>query len=73
MTNDNKLSIPVSIDSRKLEAMQFVAKMKEAAERCGAGFIGGFITEDGERFVMTNMEDQDDIDRLMPESLQWSG
>jgi len=50
--------------------MQFVAKMKEAAERCGAGFIGGFITEDGERFVMTNMEDQDDINRLMPESLR---
>ena len=73
MTNDNNLSIPVSIDSRKLEAMQFVAKMKEAAERYGAGFIGGFITEDGERFVMTNMEDQDDIDRLMPDSLQWSG
>ena len=73
MTNDNNLSIPDSVDSKKLEAMQFVAKMKEAAERCGAGFIGGFITEDGERFVMTNMEDQDDIDRLMPESLQWSG
>jgi hypothetical protein len=70
MTNDNNLSVPNSIDSRKLEAMQFVAKMKEAAERCGAGFVGGFITEDGERFMMTNMEDQDDIDRLMPESLQ---
>jgi hypothetical protein len=69
MTNNN-LSIPNSVDSRKLEAMQFVAKMKEAAERCGAGFIGGFITEDGERFVMTNMEDQDDINRLMPESLR---
>jgi hypothetical protein len=50
--------------------MQFVAKMKEAAARCGAGFIGDFITDDGERFVMTNMEDQDDIDRLMPESLR---
>jgi len=40
---NNELSIPDSVDSRKLKAMQFVAKMKEAAERCGAGFIGGFI------------------------------
>ena len=69
MTNDNNLSIPDSVDSRKLEAMQFVAKMKEAAERCGAGFIGGFITEDGERFVMTNMDD-DDAMALMPENLK---
>ena len=49
--------------------MQFVAKMKETAERCGAGFIGGFITEDGERFVMTNMDD-DDAMALMPEDLK---
>ena len=70
MTNDNNLSIPDSIDSRKLEAMQFVAKMKEAAERCGAGFIGGFITEDGERFVMTNLESEDDINSLMPDNLK---
>jgi len=69
MTNDNNLSIPDSVDSRKLEAMQFVAKMKEAAERCGAGFIGGFITEDGERFVMTNMDDDDAI-AFMPENLK---
>ena len=70
MTNDNNLSIPDSVDSRKLEAMQFVAKMKEAAERCGAGFIGGFITEDGERFVMTNLESEDDINSLMPDNLK---
>ena len=33
--------------------------------------IAGFnVTEDGEKFMMTNLEDQDDIDRLMPDSLQ---
>lgn len=70
MTQESNLPrIPDTVSSR-LEAMQFVAKMKEAAERCGAGFIGGFITDDGEKFVMTNMEDQDDIDKLMPESLK---
>lgn len=68
MTNQPR--IPDSIDIKRLEAMQFVAKMKEAAERCGAGFIGGFITDDGEKFVMTNMDNQDDIDKLMPESLK---
>ena len=70
MENQNQIRIPDSVDTKRLEAMQFVAKMKEAAERCGAGFIGGFITDDGEKFVMTNLEDQDDIDRLMPDSLQ---
>jgi hypothetical protein len=71
MTQDSNLPrIPDALDSKHLKAMQFVAKMKEVAERCGADFIGGFITKDGVRFVMTNMEDQDDIDKLMPESLK---
>ena len=62
--------IPDSVDSQRLQAMQFVAKMKESAERSGVGFIGGFIAPNGEKFVMTNLDDQDDINRLMPESLQ---
>lgn len=49
--------IPDAIDSKRLEAMRQVAKLKEAADRNGAGFIGGFIDDDGQMFVMTNIED----------------
>mgnify|MGYP006908378274 FL=1 len=71
MTQESNLpNIPNSIDTQRLQAMQFVAKMKESSERCGASFIGGFIAPNGEKFVMTNLDDQDDINRLMPESLQ---
>jgi selenophosphate synthetase-related protein len=54
----------------RLQAMQLVAKMKESAERHGIGFIGGFISPDGQKFVMTNMTDDDDINALMPEDLK---
>ena len=47
-----------SYSMEQLEAMQLVAKMKEAADKCGAGFVGGFISPTGERFMMTN-QDQD--------------
>ena len=70
MTNSNTPRIPDSLDMQRLQAMQLVAKMKESAERHGIGFIGGFIAPNGEKFVMTNMEDQDDINALMPEDLK---
>lgn len=44
----------------QLKAMQLVAKMKEAADRVGAGFVGGFITPTGQRFMMSNV-DSDDV------------
>ena len=44
----------------QLRAMQLVAKMKESADRVGAGFVGGFISPTGERFMMSNV-DADDI------------
>lgn len=44
----------------QLKAMQLVAKMKEAADRCGAGFVGGFISTTGHRFLMSNV-DSDDV------------
>ena len=47
-----------SYSMEQLEAMQLVARMKEAADKCGAGFVGGFISPTGERFMMTN-QDQD--------------
>ena len=40
--------------------MQIVAKMKESADKMGAGFVGGFISPTGERFMMSNV-DVDDI------------
>jgi hypothetical protein len=45
-----------SYSMEQLEAMQLVAKMKEAADNCGAGFVGGFISPTGERFMMTNQD-----------------
>ena len=44
----------------QLRAMQIVAKMKESADKMGAGFVGGFISPTGERFMMSNV-DVDDI------------
>lgn len=55
-TEITDVSIDDSFSADHLKAMQFVAKMKEAADRVGAGFIGGFISPDGKRFMMTNQE-----------------
>jgi len=65
----DSLRIPDSIDARRLEAMQMVAKMKEAADKYGIGFVGGFIDNNGEKFVMTNMDDEN-TDMLLPDSLR---
>jgi len=64
-----KPRIPDAVDLRRLEAMQLVAKMKESADKHGIGFVGGFISPDGEKFVMTNMDDTD-TKALMPEDLK---
>lgn len=63
------ISIEDSLDPQKLSAMRIVAQMKEAADRQGVGFIGGFVAPDGKKFVMTNMEDED-MKMLMPDELQ---
>ena len=65
----DQLRIPDSIDSQRLQAMQLVAKMKESADKHGVQFIGGFVAPSGEKFVMTNM-DEDDQRMLMPEELK---
>ena len=54
LANQDKLSM------EQLKAMQLVAKMKEAADRCGAGFVGGFVSPTGQRFMMSNV-DSDDV------------
>ena len=63
------ISIEDSLDPQKLSAMRIVAQMKEAADKQGVGFIGGFVAPDGKKFVMTNMEDED-MKILMPDELQ---
>ena len=68
MTNPNTPRIPDSIDIQRLQAMQLVAKMKESAENHGIGFIGGFISPDGQKFVMTNLNPED-ADILLPNEL----
>ena len=55
MTNSN-IQVPNTVNSQRLQAMELVAKMRAAADRVGAGFIGGFIDPNtGELFTMTNM------------------
>ena len=67
---DNTPRIPDSIDLQRLSAMQLVAKMKESADKYGVGFVGGFISPNGEKFMMTNMSDED-TQMLLPDDLKW--
>ncbi len=65
----DSIRIPDSIDLQRLQAMQLVAKMKEAADKNGVGFIGGFIAPNGEKFIMSNMDDED-TQALLPDNLK---
>jgi hypothetical protein len=65
----DSIRIPDSIDLQRLQAMQLVAKMKESADKHGVGFIGGFIAPDGQKFIMTNMDDED-TQALLPDNLK---
>ena len=69
MSNSSTPRIPDSLDKQTLQAMQLVAKMKETSDRLGMGFIGGFIAPNGERFVMSNMDDED-TNALLPDNLK---
>jgi selenophosphate synthetase-related protein len=64
-----KPRIPDAIDAQRLHAMQIVAKMKESADKYGVGFVGGFISPDGQKFMMTNMN-EDDTNALLPDDLK---
>ena len=65
----NTPRIPDSLDMQRLQAMQLVAKMKESADKHGIGFIGGFVAPNGEKFVMSNM-DEDETQALLPDNLK---
>jgi hypothetical protein len=65
------IQIPDNIPpTDKLASMELVAKMRAAADKVGAGFIGGFIAPDGTKFIQTNLDDEDDINNLLPEDLR---
>ena len=64
-----KPRIPDAVDTQRLEAMQLVARMKESADKFGIGFVGGFIAPNGEKFMMSNM-DEADTQALLPEDLK---
>ena len=65
------IQIPDNIPpTDKLAAMELIAKMRAAADKVGAGFIGGFIAPDGTKFIQTNLDDDDDINNLLPEDLR---
>ena len=57
--NNSDLSKQDKYSLEQLRAMQLVAKMKEAADRAGAGFVGGFVTPTGQRFMMSNVDETD--------------
>lgn len=65
----SKPNVPSAVSSKNLAAMAYVAKMKEAADKFGCGFVGGFISPEGEKFVMTNM-DEEETNLLMPDHLR---
>lgn len=54
---NNLPRIPDAIDNKRLAAMRQVARMKETADRTGAAFIGGFVDDAGQMFIMSNIED----------------
>jgi len=61
--------VPDTLSPQYLQAMQMVAKMKESADKYGVGFVGGFVSPDGQKFMMTNM-DEADTNALLPEDLK---
>ena len=55
---------------RQMAAMQLVARMREAADKYGAGFVGGFVDENGNRFMMSNLEEGDIQEEKIKEQLE---
>jgi hypothetical protein len=58
-----------AICAREDKRHQMDEHMKETADKLGVGFIGGFIAPNGEKFVMTNIN-EDDSQSLLPDELK---
>jgi hypothetical protein len=69
MTGPELPRIPNSLHRQELEAMHYIAKLKESADKLGIGFIGGFVAPNGNKYIVSNM-DADDQQLLMPEHLK---
>jgi len=69
MTGPELPRIPDSLHRQELEAMHYIAKLKESADKLGIGFIGGFVAPNGNKYIVSNM-DADDQELLMPEHLK---
>ena len=63
--------VPDTLSPQYLQAMQMVAKMKESADKHGVGFVGGFVSPDGKKFMMTNLSPED-TQFLLPDDLRWN-
>jgi hypothetical protein len=57
--NANQLTPQDSYSPDVLKAMQTVIRMKEAADKSGAGFVGGFLLPDGKQFIVSNVSESD--------------
>ena len=66
---NNKPRIPDSVDSQKLAYMRLTASLKESADKHGVGFVGGFVSPDGEIFMMSNMNEEE-TNALLPDQLK---
>jgi hypothetical protein len=51
-----------SINTVHLKAMKFLARSREAADRCKMSFFGSFVTDEGYHYSVTNIN-QNEIDR----------
>ena len=60
---------PDTLSPQYLQAMQMVARMKESADKHGVGFVGGFVSPDGKKFMMTNLSPED-TQFLLPDDLK---
>ena len=67
--NAKDLAKTDKLSADHLKAMQLVARMREAADKCGAGFVGGFISPTGQRFMMSNMDENDAQTRAINQQL----
>lgn len=61
--------VPDTLNAQHLQAMRIVAKMKESEDKYGVGFVGGFVSLDGKKFMMTNM-DEADTNALLTDDLK---
>ena len=67
--NAKDLAKTDKLSSDHLQAMQLVARMREAADKAGAGFVVGFISHTGQRFMMSNMDENDVQTRAINQQL----